>query len=86
MQDNATSQLARLTREEAVFADNIDWTALDITKEQAIDAMADKVIQQLTSINEDDRAIVAMATLCKLLVENLAFQSMLKNKTNLTEK
>jgi len=84
MQDNATSQLAQLTREEAVFADNIDWSALDITKEQAIDAMADKVIQQLTSINEDDRAIVAMATLCKLLVENLAFQAMLKN--NLTEK
>jgi len=86
MHDDAKSQLAQLTKEEAVFADTIDWTALGMTKEQAIDLMADKVIQQLTSINEDDRTIVAMATLCKLLVENLAFQAMLKNKTNSTEK
>lgn len=82
----AKSQLSELTRSEAEFSELIDWNELDISLDEAIDKMAEKVIDELTSINESERSIVAMATLCKLLVENLAFQAMINAQNNTTEK
>jgi hypothetical protein len=82
----AKLQLAELTRSEAKFSELIDWNSLDISRNDTIDKMAAKVIDELTSIDESERAIVAMATLCKLLVENLAFQAMIDAHNNSSEK
>ena len=54
----------------------IDWSVLTAPKEEVYAAMAKNVIEQMENVPEDQRAIVAMATMTKLLVENVIFTSM----------
>lgn len=71
-------QLATLAM-EAEVADPIEWGELSIKEEDAYEMMAANVITQIDSIPEDQRPIVAMATITKLLVENFVMNIKLKN-------
>ena len=79
MNDNATvKQLARLAM-EAEVTDPIEWGELSIKEEDAYEMMAASVINQIEGLPEDQRPIVAMATITKLLVENFVLNIKLKN-------
>jgi hypothetical protein len=71
------SQLAQ----ESEMAMPIDWEELNISKEDIFRHMAANVLQQLESVGENDRAIVAMATMTKLLVENFVYNHKLQEKS-----
>ena len=49
-------------------------------KEQAYLMMASQVLEQMESCPEDQRAVVAMATMTKLLVENFVLNLRLEGK------
>lgn len=68
-------KLASLAME--ISADvNIDWSKLNVTKEQAYLIMANNVFEQFDNMeNEQEAAVVALATIVKLLVENLALKA-----------
>ena len=72
---NTVKQLAELAT-EADMLEDLDWSVLTITKQEAFEKMASEVLAQLNSIDENERAVVAMATMTKLLVENLILKSM----------
>lgn len=55
---------------QAEISDPIDWGMLSIEERQAYTMMAVSVIEQVNGIKEDQRLVVAMATMTKLLVEN----------------
>lgn len=71
-------QLASLAM-EAEIADPIEWGELAISEQNAYEMMAANVISQIESVAEDQRPIVAMATITKLLVENFVLNVKLKN-------
>lgn len=55
---------------QAEITDPIDWGQLSIEERQAYTLMATSVIEQINGIPEEQRLMVAMATMTKLLVEN----------------
>ena len=55
---------------QAELIEPIDWEALEINQQQLFMLMASNVIEQMESVEEDQRAPVALATITKLLVEN----------------
>ena len=68
-------KLASLAREIGTDL-NVDWTTLNVTEEQAYTIMATNVFTQFDAMeNEDEAAVVALATIVKLLVENLILRS-----------
>lgn len=71
-------QLASLAM-EAEIADPIEWGELSIKEQDAYEMMAASVVAQLDGIPEDQRPIVAMATITKLLVENFVLNIKYKN-------
>lgn len=71
-------QLASLAM-EAEIADPIEWGELSIKEQDAYEMMAASVVAQLDGIPEDQRPIVAMATITKLLVENFVLNIKHKN-------
>jgi hypothetical protein len=75
----SVKQLAELAKEASVI-DPISWDHLKITEEYAYELMASNVIEQLTNIPEDQRLVVAMATVTKLLVENFVLNIKLQEK------
>ena len=75
--NNTIKQLAELAM-EAELSSPIDWSVLDLTKEQAFLMMAKQVLEQINAVPENDRAVVAMATMTKLLVENFVNQQKIK--------
>ena len=55
---------------------NVDWSSLNVTEDQAYTIMATNVFTQFDSMQDDNEAaIVALATIVKLLVENLILRS-----------
>ena len=72
-------QLAELAR-ETDDQDPIDWGELKITEDHAYEMMASNVLEQFSSIPEDQRLTVAMATVTKLLVENFVLNVKLRSK------
>jgi|TARA_B100001741_G_C16506094_1_gene577189 hypothetical protein len=72
-------QLADLAR-EGEMKDPIDWGELAVKEEQAYLMMASQVLEQMESCPEDQRAVVAMATMTKLLVENFVLNLRLEGK------
>lgn len=72
-------QLAELAR-ESDDQDPIDWGELKITEDHAYEMMASNVLEQFSSIPEDQRLTVAMATVTKLLVENFVLNVKLRSK------
>jgi hypothetical protein len=74
-------QLADLAM-ESEMADPIDWGMLKISERDAFIMMASNVIEQLESVKEEERPVVAMATITKLLVENFVLNLRLKGAEN----
>lgn len=72
-------QLAELARESDNH-DPIDWGQLKITEDYAYELMASNVLEQFSSVPEEQRLTVAMATVTKLLVENFALNVKLKER------
>ena len=72
-------QLAELAR-ETDDQDPIDWGELKITEDHAYEMMASNVLEQFSSIPEDQRLTVSMATVTKLLVENFVLNVKLRSK------
>ena len=64
-----TSMLVDLAM-QAELTDPIDWGQLSMEERQAYTLMATSVIEQMNSLPDDQRVMVAMATMTKLLVEN----------------
>lgn len=55
---------------QAEITDPIDWGLLSIEERQAYVMMAASVIEQVSGIKDEQKLLVAMATMTKLLVEN----------------
>lgn len=81
MESQITKQLAQLAMESELSV-NVDWTVLNVDKEEAFETMAAKVYEQLDAVPEDQRAIVAMATMTRLLVENFVLKHHLSRTAN----
>ena len=78
-QQTTIHQLAALAKEGAV-KDPIDWAELAVEEDQAFLMMASQVFEQMEGCPEDQRAVVAMATMTKLLVENFVLNLRLEVK------
>jgi hypothetical protein len=75
-------QLADLAM-EIDRGDNIDWGMLNISEKQAFELMASNVIEQFASLTDDqEAAVIALATITKLLVENFVLNLQLKGAEN----
>jgi hypothetical protein len=65
-----TSQLAKLAK-EAEITDPIEWGELTIQEDVAYEMMAASVIEMMSKLlNDNEKEVVAMASIVKLLVEN----------------
>lgn len=71
-------QLASLAM-DAEIADPIEWGELSIKEQDAYEMMAASVVNQIDGLPEEQRGVVAMATITKLLVENFVLNIKLKN-------
>lgn len=69
-------QLAALAKEADM--EPVNWPELKITQDEAFLMMASNVVEQLEGVPEDQRGIVSMATMTKLLVENFILNLKLK--------
>lgn len=76
----AIDQLSKLAM-EGQLVDPIDWEGLNINPNDAYKLMAANVLDQMETVEDDQRAVVAMATMTKLLVENFIFKIRLQGKT-----
>ncbi len=72
-------QLADLAM-EGESKDPIDWGQLAVKEEQAFLMMSSQVLEQMENCPEDQRAVIAMATMTKLLVENFVLNLQLEGK------
>jgi len=75
--EEVIEQLATLAQ-EAALAEPINWEGLNLNKDEVYKHMATNVLNQMESVNEQDRAAVAMATMTKLLVENFIYKTRLE--------
>lgn len=78
---NTIHQIAALAK-EAEMIEPIDWSQLNITEDEAYLMMASNVIEQLESVPEEQRGIVSMSTMTKMLVENFVLNIKLKSLRN----
>jgi len=72
-------QLAELAQ-EAELRDPIDWGQLAIKEEEAYMLMASHVLEQFAALDDEERLIIAMSTVTKLLVENFTLNLKLEGK------
>ena len=68
----AVGVISQLAKEIDINNTNIDWKGLNIDVEQTYEVMASGVIDQMFGVPEENRETVMLATVTKLLVENLA--------------
>jgi hypothetical protein len=78
---STVKQLAELAM-EAEISDPIDWGLLNVSEREAFEMMASQVLEQMFNVPENERAVVAMATMTKLLVENFVLNLQLKGADN----
>ena len=69
--------------QEFDIKDNIDWGMLNIREHQAYELMANSVVDQMYSLPEEQREIILMASLTKLLVENFVLNARLHGAESL---
>ena len=69
-------QLSQLAQESEMSVD-VNWEEMNISKNDIFNHMANNVLQQMESVDENERAVVAMATMTKLLVENFIYKAKL---------
>ena len=67
---------------ECETEDPIDWGMLHITEKQAYQMMASQLLEQFDDVNKKDVMPVILATVTKLLVENLVLNLQLKGADN----
>lgn len=79
--NSTVKQLAELAM-EAEMSDPIDWGLLNVSEREAFEMMASQVLEQMFNVPENERAVVAMATMTKLLVENFVLNLQLKGAEN----
>jgi hypothetical protein len=72
-------QLADLAY-ETEFTDPIDWDYLLIEERDAYRLMASHVLEMMGDISQEERLVVCMASLTKLLVENFILNMKLEQK------
>jgi hypothetical protein len=72
-------QLANIAM-EGEMKDPIDWGELAIEERQAFEMMASQVFEKMDGMPEEQRAVVSMATMTKLLVENFVLNLRLEGK------
>jgi hypothetical protein len=73
--------LVELAMEVEIF-DRIDWDQLSISKEEAYRMIATRVLEQHESTPEEQREIVQLATMTKLLVENFVLNLLIEQMRN----
>lgn len=73
------AQLAEIAM-EGEMTNPIEWGELAVEEKQAYQMMASQVFEQMDGIPEDQRAVVAMATMTKLLVENFVLNLRLEGQ------
>lgn len=66
---NLAEQLSKLAREVEI-TDPIEWEELAVSEETVYDMMATTVLEMVEKIPEEQRQIILMASVTKLLVEN----------------
>ena len=66
--------------QEMEIKDNIDWGMLNIREVDAYELMANSVIDQFLSVNDQHKDTVMMATIVKLLVENFVLNLRLRGQ------
>jgi|TARA_R110000851_G_scaffold321022_1_gene486177 hypothetical protein len=72
-------QLASIAQ-EAETKDPVDWSLMTIDKETAYKLMASSVIEQFADLEEDEKMLIALGTITKLLVENFVLNIRLESK------
>ena len=72
-------QLADLAY-ESEFTDPIDWDYLMIEERNAYMLMASHVLEMVDDVPQEERLVVCMASLTKLLVENFILNMKLENR------
>lgn len=69
----AVGMIVKLAKEVEIN-ENIDWSSISITEDEAYETMASNVIEQMLTLPNDQRETVSLATMTKLLVENLVLR------------
>lgn len=78
--DPTVVELANLAMEIEMDV-NIDWAALGASREQIFTMMSKNVYDQFNGMeNQDEAAVVALATIVKLLVENFGLKNTIRAK------
>lgn len=72
-------QLAELAL-EAELKDPIDWGMLSVDEKTAYRMMASNVLEQFSNLKDDERLVIALGTITKLLVENFVLNLKLENR------
>lgn len=63
------TQLIDLAK-EAEVTDPLNWDLIKVDKDTTYSIMASSVLEQFASLKEDEKLVVALGTITKLLVEN----------------
>mgnify|MGYP001563128089 CR=1 FL=1 len=80
--DSEIGALSSLAR-EIEQKEPIDWGVLALSEEQCYNDIATRVYDQFAQIeNNEEAAVVALATIVKLLVENMVYQLRIKGHGN----
>lgn len=75
----AIKEIARLAR-DAELALDFDFQNAGLNRDEIYNTMAKNVFEQLDNLPEEQRAVVAMASMSKLLVENFCLGYTLKQE------
>lgn len=81
--DSIAEQIAAIAMGVSQFSED-DWAHMPESQEDTYKDMAATVLLRINSVAEDERAVVAMATMTKLLVDNLMLSEILKTKVDKT--
>ena len=74
----AVGMIVKLAKEVEIN-ENIDWNSVEITEDEAYEKMASNVVEQMLTLPDQHRETVSLATMTKLLVENLVLRIRLSN-------
>lgn len=66
--------------------DDLDYTFLNVTEDEAFEMVASNVLTQMYEAPEQYRETIMMASMTKILVENLVLKSRLQNIEKSTTK
>lgn len=80
-ENNTVKQIATLAK-QAEYQNVLDWSKIQMDEDQVIVMMAENVVEQLGNVPEEQREIIAMSTITKLLVENFVLGLLLKGVPN----